>query len=126
MCKTLIVEDDRTFRHLLKDMLCEPFPAMIIEEAADGKQALHKVDHFLPDLIFMDINLPDANGLDLTRKIKHAYPAIIIVIITNCDVEDYRDAALRYGAAYCIIKNAWSSDQIVALVRSIEAGMHNG
>ena len=124
MCKTLIVEDDTTFRHLLENILWNQFPTLIIEKAANGKQALQKVEHFLPDLIFMDIKLPDESGLELTKKIKTSHPKIIVIIISNYDVPEYRDAALRYGAAYFISKSSWTSQQIVELVGSILSVMN--
>jgi DNA-binding NarL/FixJ family response regulator len=125
MCKTLIIEDDTTFRHLLRHMLGNQFPAMAIEEAANGTEAMKKVDHFLPDLIFMDIKLPDESGLDLTKKIKSLYPRIVIIVFTNYDEPEYRDAALRYGATHFIIKSTWSSEQIAKLVESIVSKRKN-
>ncbi len=58
MCLVLIVEDNATFRHSLKDVLQTQFPSMGIEEAADSEEALIKLRGLEPDLIFMDIKLP--------------------------------------------------------------------
>ena len=63
--KTLIVEDNHSFRKLLKGILHEYFPLMVIEDAGDGREALQKVDSFCPDLILLDIRLPDESGLEL-------------------------------------------------------------
>jgi len=64
------VEDNAPFRQTFRESLQTSFPAIAIDEVADGVEALQKVDPFLPDLIFMDIHLPGENGLELTRKIK--------------------------------------------------------
>jgi len=124
MCKTLIAEDNTTFRKLLSTILCNRFPSMIIEEAANGREVLEKVESSVPDLVFMDIGLPDANGLKLTRKIKTSHPGIVIVIFTNYDLPEYRDAALRFGATSFIAKSSWTSEQIIALVESILSDMN--
>jgi len=55
MARILIVDDSATFRKSLKKILSNSFPSINIEEAADGKEALKKIEDFLPDLIFMDI-----------------------------------------------------------------------
>jgi DNA-binding NarL/FixJ family response regulator len=124
MCKTLIVEDNSTFRKLLSTILCNKFPSMIIEEVVDGREVLETVEDFLPDLVFMDISLPEGNGLQLTRKIKTSHPGIVVVIFTNYDIPEYRDAALRFGATCFIAKSSWTSCQIIELVESILSDMN--
>lgn len=93
MFRTLIVEDNAIFRQSLERSLRTQFPYMAVDDAADGKKVLKKVDIFRPDLIFTDIKLPEENGLDLTKKIKTHYSKIIIIILTNYDLSEYRQAA---------------------------------
>jgi len=81
MCKTLIVEDNATFRQMLKETLWSRFPTMEIEEEPDGRDLSNKIDSFHPKIVFMDIRLPGENGLELTKKIKKNYPDIIIGLI---------------------------------------------
>jgi CheY-like chemotaxis protein len=90
MCKTLIVEDNLTYRQMLKESLGSRFPMMEIEEEPDGRDLFNKIDSFHPKIVFMDIRLPGENGLELTKKIKKNNPDIIIVILramiwTNTD-----------------------------------------
>ncbi len=96
--KILIVVDNRVFREAVKESLRMSVPMVIIDEAVDGRGALEKVKTFHPDFIFMDINLPGENGLELTREIKLAHPNVIILVLTNFDIPEYREAALQYGA----------------------------
>ena len=124
MCKTLIAEDNTTFRKLLRTILCDKFPSMIIEEAVNGREVLEKIEDFLPDLVFMDISLPEENGLQLTRKIKTSHPGIVVVIFTSYDVPEYRDAALRFGATFFLAKSSWTSSQLIELVESILSDMN--
>ena len=100
--KTLIVEDNVFFRETLKEKLQALFPSMVIDEAAEGSEALQKVDALRPELIFMDIRLPGENGIQLTEKIKAKYPNTKIVFLTSYDSMEYRGAAIRAGG-YCYI-----------------------
>ena len=81
--KTLIVEDNLLFRQSLKEILQRKFPAMIIDEADNGNDALQNISQHLPHLIFMDIKLKGENGLSLTKKIKNDHPEITVIVITN-------------------------------------------
>ena len=119
MFRTLIVENNAIFRQSFKEILCVRFPYMVVDEAADGKEALKKVDIFHPDLIFMDIELPGENGLELTKKIKRYYSKIIIIILANYDLPEYRQAAYQYGANYFISKGSSTREEILTLVESI-------
>jgi len=96
---------------------------MIIEEAATSKEVLQKIKDFLPDLIFMDIKLPDGSGLQLTQEIKSTYPKIKIIILTNYDLPEYRDAALKHGANYFLCKSSSSSVEITKFVEHIVSGL---
>lgn len=119
MSVTLIVEDNSTFRRSLKDMLCASFPEMCIEEAVDGAEALDKVSVLCPDIVFMDIKLPGANGLELTRTIKARYPDMVVIILTSYDLPEYREAAHRSGANHFCTKGNTTGDEITQLVQAV-------
>lgn len=67
----------------------------------------------------MDIKLPGESGLELTKKIKSSYPEIIIIILTNYDLPEYRDVAMRNGADYFLSKGSSNTQDIVSLVESV-------
>jgi DNA-binding NarL/FixJ family response regulator len=115
----MLVEDSPSFRQVVKDNLKDQFPSMNIIEASDGVEALQKIHSHRPNLIFMDIRLPGENGLELTRKIKADYPDIIIIILTNHDLPEYREAATRNRADYFLSKGSITTDEIFKLVKSI-------
>lgn len=121
MLKTLIVEDNATFRQSLKATLETEFPLMVIEEAEDGKEAMERVTTFRPDLIFMDIKLPGETGLDLTKRIKTNDTSIVVIILTSYDLPEYREAAQQYGADYFVSKGSSTREEILKLVRSISS-----
>ena len=118
MSKVLIVEDNFTFRQMLKEILASRFPAMEIVEESDGSDLLVKMDSFRPTVVFMDIRLPGENGLELTRRIKMSYPDVIIVILTSYDLPEYRQAACESKADYFVTKDSPTQD-FLALVESI-------
>ena len=120
MFKILIVEDNAPFRQSLKEMLSERFPAMGVEEAENGEEALEKIETAAPHLVFMDIKLPDANGLEVTRKIKARYAQIRVIILTSYDLPEYREAAKHYGADYFLSKESSSREDILTLVENIQ------
>ena len=117
--KTLIVDDSETFRHLLKEILSARFPSMEITEAVNASSVLEQVNRLGPDLILMDIKLPDGSGLGLTRSIKVKHPDTIVAIITAYDLPEYRYAASKAGANHFIHKDSFAGDDILNLVVSI-------
>jgi DNA-binding NarL/FixJ family response regulator len=119
MGKILIVDDHATFRQSLKEILSNAFPSISIEEAADGKEALKKIEDSHPDLIFMDIKLPDENGLHLTQKIKDTNPDMTVVVVTSYNIPEYRDAAQRYRANHFLSKTSSHREEIVELVKDL-------
>ncbi|MCK4486318.1 MAG: response regulator transcription factor [Desulfobacterales bacterium] len=119
MLKTLIVEDSATFRKTFKEALCKRFPFMAIDQAVDGAEAMQKIKTFLPDLVFMDIRLPGASGLELTKRIKASHPEIAIIILTAYDLPEYREAAYDGGADAFIPKSSLKLADIAALIESI-------
>jgi len=120
MFNTMLVEDNFLIMQLVESRLQDQFPSMEIIEAADGPEALQKIESHRPDLIFMDIHLPGGNGLELTRKIKADHPDIIIIIFTSHDSQEYREAAIRYKADYFFPKGSIiANDGISTLVKSI-------
>ena len=121
--RTLIIEDNASFRQTVKEILSSKFPFMSIKQAADGREALLKLAQQRTDLIFMDIELPGKNGLILTKKIREIYPHVVIVILTHHDLPEYQDAAYKNGAQYFLSKESTKANDILALVESIIVGL---
>jgi CheY-like chemotaxis protein len=107
MKRMLIVEDNAFFLQFLKETLHARFPSTDLLEAANGEEALQKIKTLPSDAIFMDLRLPGANGLELTRKIKAQYPNIVVVILTNYDLPEYREAAYQSGADHFLSKDSF-------------------
>ena len=104
MClmKLLIVEDNsrvrRMIRRIIEDIADE------INECADGSEALAAYTRFHPDWILMDIKMKGMDGLEATRQIHAASPEARIMIVTNYDEMDLREAAREAGAREYVVK----------------------
>ena len=118
MSTILIVEDNIPFRESLKEMLLAHFPSVTIEEASDAIEAMKVVSATCPDLMFVDIRLPGESGLELTRKVKQDYTEIAVIVITNYDMTEYREAARRYGAAHFVHKGSATRGEIISIVET--------
>ena len=109
-----VLEDNALFLQFLKETLHSRFPSMDILEAANGDEAMQKIKTLPPNAIFMDLRLPGENGLELTKKIKAQHPDIIVAILTNYDLPEYREAAYQCGADHFL-----SKDSFLKMINSI-------
>jgi len=119
MFTVLMVEDNLTFRQSLGEILRARFPDVRVLEAGDGTEAFSLIHSERVDVVLMDIRLPGENGLELTRKIKRHDQALHVIIVTNHDLPEYREAAFRYGADHYVDKNSATFDEIAGLVQSV-------
>jgi len=115
----LIVDDNEPFREMLKSILISGIPAMRIREAEDGNRAVQAVETEVPELIFVDVRLPDENGFELTRKLKSAHGDVIIIMMSSYDSPEYQEAAFRSGADFFVSKQASTPEDILQRVTSI-------
>jgi len=116
---TLVVDDNPLFRKILTEVLNFYFPFIEIIEAVNGKEALQAFEHHCPPLVFMDIRLPDLNGLEVTRQIKKIHPSTAVIIVTNHDTPEYRATAKECLADHFISKSSSIADEIESAVGSI-------
>jgi DNA-binding NarL/FixJ family response regulator len=119
--KVLLVEDNEVFRRDLAGLLKPKFPALLLDEASNGTEAMEKVESFFPNLVFMDIKLPGQNGLEITRRIKAVHPEIHVVFLTSYDFPEYREAARECGANCFLIKASLTAQQVHDVVEGLWA-----
>jgi CheY-like chemotaxis protein len=125
MFSMLLVEDNVSYRQALSDILITYFPLIDVDEAGDGEAALSRVEYRRPHLIFMDVQLPGVDGLEVTKKIKQVYNDIVIVILTSYDLPEYRQQAFQNGADCFLLKeDDTCMDDILARVEKEIARDH--
>jgi len=117
----LIVDDNARFRDMLQAMLQSAFPSCRICCAPEGATALRMIGENEPDVIFMDIRMPGKNGLVLTGEIKQRNKDIVIIMLSNLDTSEYREAALAKGADFFLSKESAKAEEIQELVGTIIA-----
>lgn len=116
--KTLIVEDNDSFRQVLKDLLQRHFPSLVLQEACDAREAKEKLGRCDAELVFMDIKLPDGNGLQLMETFKRTCPQMAVIILTSYDYPEYRKAAAQSGANHFIPKDTVGEQAFLATIQS--------
>ena len=119
MLRILIIDPNIPFRESLGKIINDRFPRIEIQESAVADEGLRRLKTFAPHLIFVDIQLPDRNGLDLAKEIKTSFPEIIIAIFARYDSPEYQAAANDSGVEHLIPKDDWTGEDILALVESI-------
>src|SRR5215470_12853919 len=99
----------------IKAMLRNETSVDIVGEARDGRQAVDLVTELKPDVLLMDISMPDMNGFDATRRVHKAAPSVKVLILTMHDEEELVARCLEAGAAGYIIKDAPASQLLYAI-----------
>jgi len=120
--RRVIIADDHELARLgLRTMLTPEPDLEVVGEAATGREAIDLTRKLEPDLVLMDIRMPDVDGLAATRAIKEALPRTSILIVTLSEDTDYLMEALRVGAAGFVLKDA-SRREVVLAVRQVLTG----
>lgn len=101
--RVLVVEDHPLVRHALIEVLGEHFT--VVGEASTGEEALQKASETLPEVVVMDVGLPDVDGLVATRRIKEALPNTRVVILTASDDDQTILGAIGAGAISVVVKH---------------------
>ena len=123
MIRVVIADDEALIRAGLRALLDMEPDITVVGEAADGREALTRVRATLPDVVLMDIQMPELDGIEATREIAadHRLAAAQVVITSSFPFEHYVLAALRAGASGYLVKDM-AADDLVKAVRIVAAG----
>jgi two-component system response regulator NreC len=121
MIKIVLADDHRIVRQGVRVLLESEPDFSVLAEAKDGPETLRMVERFYPDVLLLDLIMPEMNGLEVTRIVRKRFSKTNIVILTMHANEAYVLEALQAGAQGYVIKDS-SSEELVRAIREVLAG----
>lgn len=119
--RIMIVDDQSLVRESLRDLLAGEPSFEIIAELASGREALEQVVTLQPDIVLMDINMPEMDGLAATRQLKQTAPQCEVLMLTAYSGQKYLREALANGASGYILKNS-DRQNLIEAVKTVANG----
>ena len=119
--RVLIVDDDDLMRTGLRGVLASDDGIEVVGEAADGRDALYRTRLLRPEVVLMDVRMPDLDGITATRELLAGFPEVKVVILTTFEQDDYIFGALNAGASGFLLKRT-SPEALTAAIHTIAAG----
>ena len=119
--KIIIIDDHELFREGVKRILDYEKCFEVIAEGSDGQEALSLVEEYKPDVVLMDINMPNVNGIDATKQLIEANPDTKVIILSIHDDESYVSHSLKTGASGYLLKEM-DANSLVEAVKIVADG----
>jgi DNA-binding NarL/FixJ family response regulator len=119
--RVLIADDDDLMRAGLAELLTVDPGIEVAGQAATGRQAVEQARRLTPDVVLMDVRMPDLDGIAATRELARVAPRVRVLILTTFEQDDYVFGALRAGASGFLLKRTRPED-LLAAVHTIAAG----
>ena len=119
--RLLIADDHAVVRSGLRSILESEDDIEVVGEAADGHQALEMAQELLPDVILMDINMGDWDGVTATRRVRNSVPSSRVIVLTNYDEDNLVFSSIRAGASGYLLKEV-SGNQLTNAIRTVADG----
>jgi DNA-binding NarL/FixJ family response regulator len=121
MTRVLIVDDDHLMRAGLAELLSGEPEIEVAGQASTGREAIERTRRLDPDVVLMDVRMPDLDGIEATRALAGVAPRAKVLILTTFEQDDYVFGALRAGASGFLLKRT-RPEELIAAVRTIAAG----
>jgi DNA-binding NarL/FixJ family response regulator len=122
--RVLIVDDHAILRDGIRSLLERQADIQVVAEASNGREALEKVREFKPDIVLMDVAMPEMNGLEATRMIRSEYPQVRVLILTQHDNREYVAPLLQAGASGYVLKRSGGREVVDAIHQVYNAGAY--
>jgi DNA-binding NarL/FixJ family response regulator len=121
MTRVLIADDDGLMRAGLVELLSGEPELEVVGEASTGREAVERARRLDPDVVLMDVRMPDLDGIQATRELARAAPNARVLILTTFEQDDYVFGALRAGASGFLLKRS-KPEELIAAVHAIAQG----
>ncbi|MGH9223451.1 MAG: response regulator [Acidimicrobiales bacterium] len=121
MTRVLVADDDDLMRAGLVELLTADPSIEVVGEAATGRQAVEKAGRLIPDVVLMDVRMPDLDGIEASRALAQTSPQVRILILTTFEQDDYVFGALRAGASGFLLKRSRPED-LISAVHAVASG----
>ena len=122
MTTRIVIADDQALVRGGLRMILDAQPDLeVVGEAVDGREALQQARDLSPDLVLMDVRMPELDGLETTRRLLDRDPSAKVIVLTTFDLDDYVYEAIRAGASGFLLKSA-PPQQLIAGIRTVMAG----
>jgi len=121
MIRVVIVEDQRIVRELLSAMLAGEPRTAVVGQATTGAEALELADRLQPDVVLLDISLPDIDGIAVMQSLRSRHPAMRVIALSIHDEQRYVDGMLDAGASGYVLKSA-TVDELRQAIRAVAQG----
>jgi DNA-binding NarL/FixJ family response regulator len=119
--RVIVVDDQSMVRAGFRMLLTGETDIEVVAEAGNGRDAIAKTARLRPDVVLMDIRMPEIDGLEATRRIVAADPSARILVLTTFDLDEYVYEALKAGASGFVLKDD-PPEQLLAAIRTVAAG----
>jgi DNA-binding NarL/FixJ family response regulator len=119
--RVLLVDDNELVRQGVASMLAKAEDLTVVGEAKTGREAIETARKELPDVVLMDVRMPDMDGLEATRRIKEERSRTAVIMVTMHDNPAYLREAVRAGAAGYLLKDV-SKDDLIDAIRQVATG----
>lgn len=121
MIKILIADDQELIRESLKIILSTNNEFEVIDTVGSGKEVVESIRRHIPDIILIDVRMPDMDGVQCTKFVKEVYPEIKVIVLTTFDDDEYIFSALKYGASGYLLKGV-SLDELTSAIKTVLQG----
>lgn len=119
--RVMIVDDDDLMRAGLRSVLSSDDGIDVVDEAPDGRRAIDRARHTRPDVVLMDVRMPELDGIAATRELLVAAPESRVLIVTTFENDEYVFGALRAGASGFLLKRA-APEELIAAIHTVADG----